>query len=322
MLWKHVDQRGRRRGRAAPGGWWSPSTSTVANYEYLVYWRFYQDGSIECEVRATGIMVTSHFAAPGSSRPYGTVVDHRTYAPFHQHFIVARLDLDVDGPGNTVYAVESEPAAAGAGRPVRARADGREHPAAHRGRGSAGLRLGSPARLEGRQHDTLERPRHPGRLQARARRRRSRRCSTRLPGAASGPRRSGTRCGSRPTARTSAGRAATSPSRREPDTGLPVWTAADRPIEDTDVVLWYVFGIHHITRPEDWPVMPADTSRSGSSRSASSTATPRLTCPRTGIPAANQAGMAADPAEQGGRVARLCRCAAAWRCGRPGGLLA
>jgi len=24
------------------------------------------------------------------------------------------------------------------------------------------------------------------------------------------------------------------------------------------VVLWYTFGIHHITRPEEWPVMPAD----------------------------------------------------------------
>ena len=35
---------------------------TVANYEYLVYWRFYQDGNIECEVRATGIMVTTPFA--------------------------------------------------------------------------------------------------------------------------------------------------------------------------------------------------------------------------------------------------------------------
>jgi primary-amine oxidase len=23
-------------------------------------------------------------------------------------------------------------------------------------------------------------------------------------------------------------------------------------------VLWYVFGIHHITRPEEWPVMSVD----------------------------------------------------------------
>lgn len=42
------------------------------------------------------------------------------------------------------------------------------------------------------------------------------------------------------------------------DTGLARWTAADRSIDNTDVVLWYVFGIHHITRPEDWPVMPVD----------------------------------------------------------------
>ena len=33
----------------------------------------------------------------------------------------------------------------------------------------------------------------------------------------------------------------------------------DDAVGQTDVVLWYVFGIHHITRPEDWPVMPADT---------------------------------------------------------------
>ena len=42
------------------------------------------------------------------------------------------------------------------------------------------------------------------------------------------------------------------------DTGLAEWTKANRKIENTDVVLWYVFGIHHITRPEDWPVMPVD----------------------------------------------------------------
>lgn len=23
-------------------------------------------------------------------------------------------------------------------------------------------------------------------------------------------------------------------------------------------MLWYVFGLHHVTRPEEWPVMAAD----------------------------------------------------------------
>ena len=49
------------------------------------------------------------------------------------------------------------------------------------------------------------------------------------------------------------------PTQGARDSGLPLWTAADRPIENADVVLWYVFGIHHITRPEDWPVMPVET---------------------------------------------------------------
>jgi primary-amine oxidase len=40
--------------------------------------------------------------------------------------------------------------------------------------------------------------------------------------------------------------------------GLPKWTAADRPIEDTDVVVWHTFGGTHISRPEDWPVMPVE----------------------------------------------------------------
>jgi primary-amine oxidase len=42
------------------------------------------------------------------------------------------------------------------------------------------------------------------------------------------------------------------------DSGLPVWTARDRPIENADVVLWYTLGNLHIARPEDWPVMPAE----------------------------------------------------------------
>ena len=44
-----------------------------------------------------------------------------------------------------------------------------------------------------------------------------------------------------------------------PGLGLPEWTAANRSIDNTDVVLWYTFGIHHIPRPEEWPIMPVDT---------------------------------------------------------------
>ena len=38
--------------------------------------------------------------------------------------------------------------------------------------------------------------------------------------------------------------------------GLPAWTAADRPLENTDLVLWHTFTARHVVRPEDWPVMP------------------------------------------------------------------
>ena len=40
--------------------------------------------------------------------------------------------------------------------------------------------------------------------------------------------------------------------------GLPEWTRRDRPVVDTDIVLWHTFGITHVPRPEDWPVMPVE----------------------------------------------------------------
>ncbi|NKX50787.1 tyramine oxidase, partial [Arthrobacter deserti] len=40
--------------------------------------------------------------------------------------------------------------------------------------------------------------------------------------------------------------------------GLPRYMAADRNVENTDVVLWHTFGLAHFPRPEDWPVMPVD----------------------------------------------------------------
>jgi len=38
--------------------------------------------------------------------------------------------------------------------------------------------------------------------------------------------------------------------------GLVQWTDKNRMIDNNDIVLWYIAGITHIVRPEDWPVMP------------------------------------------------------------------
>ncbi|KAI6686594.1 hypothetical protein NL676_032507 [Syzygium grande] len=40
--------------------------------------------------------------------------------------------------------------------------------------------------------------------------------------------------------------------------GLATWVKQNRSLEETDIVLWYVFGVTHIPRLEDWPIMPVD----------------------------------------------------------------
>ena len=41
--------------------------------------------------------------------------------------------------------------------------------------------------------------------------------------------------------------------------GLDVWTRGRRSLLGQDLVLWHIFGVTHIPRLEDWPVMPAET---------------------------------------------------------------
>ena len=148
--------------------------ATVANYEYLVYWRFYQDGNIECEVRATGIMVTTPIAEGAATPPTGTLVDQRTYAPFHQHFLVARLDMDVDGQNNTVLEIDSKALPVGPDNPYGLAVVTEATPIASEAESGRdfnwdtqrGWKVVNPNKLNG--------DRHPGRLQAGAQARPSR----------------------------------------------------------------------------------------------------------------------------------------------------
>jgi primary-amine oxidase len=256
VLWKHVDGRTgaevRRQRRMVIS-----SHATVANYEYLVYWRFYQDGNIECEVRATGLMVTTPFPDGGEAPPYGTVVDTNTYAPFHQHFLVARLDLDVDGDTNTVLEVDS------VAPPVS-----EENPY-----GLALVTRATPIRSEAesaRDYDWSTQRAwkvvNPNKVN-----KHGANVSYKLVPGACFPAMmdlSTPQYLRAPVIGHSLWVTENSPDERWPagayptqslvDTGISDWIKDDASLENTDVVLWYVFGIHHITRPEEWPIMAVD----------------------------------------------------------------
>jgi primary-amine oxidase len=256
VLWKHVDHRTgaevRRMRRLVVS-----CHATVANYEYLVYWRFYQDGNIECEVRATGLMVTTPFGDQAGPPPTGAVVDERTYAPYHQHFLVARLDLDVDGNENTVIEVDSEALPVSAENPYGLAVVTRERPV--RSESDAARDYNWPSQRTWK----VTNPNRTNSL--------GQHVAYKLVPSASIPplmdpntpqyvrapvightlwvtrQHDDERwpCGAYPT-------------QSESDDGMTRWIADDEPLENTDVVVWYVFGIHHITRIEDWPIMPAD----------------------------------------------------------------
>ena len=112
------------------------SIVTVGNYEYAYYWYLYQDGSIEYEVKLSGVISNGALPAGETSHKHGTVVAPRVYGPHHQHFFNVRLDMAVDGPSNRVYEVTPRALPEGPGQPGRQRLGRRGSP--HRGRVAGG----------------------------------------------------------------------------------------------------------------------------------------------------------------------------------------
>ena len=256
ILWKHADLHTgnvevRRQRRMVIS-----SISTVGNYEYGFYWYLYLDGAIELEVKLTGVMSTRALA-DGEQPTHSTVVAPGLSAPYHQHLFCVRLDVDVDGPINEVHEVDVVPDAAGGDnhfsasfRPVVTRFESEQ----------AAIRRVDPARSRSWRIVNPEVRNGLGEPVA----------YKLLPGStptlladasSSVSRRAGFATANLwvtpydPAERRAAG---DHPNQSRGGDGLPAWTAQDRSLVGTDIVLWYTFGVTHIPRPEDWPVMPVE----------------------------------------------------------------
>jgi primary-amine oxidase len=254
LLWKHTDDQTGHVDLARARRLVISCIATVGNYEYGYYWYLHQDGEIRFEGKLTGIIHTAG-VEPGSPQRHATEVAPGVAAGYHQHFFTARLDLDVDGIENVAYEVEAEPLPAGPENPegsafvARRRTFARESDAmrdaspltARRWRvenPDRRNRMGTPVAYELVPGDTVS----PMALPDSGFRRRAGHLDHHLwvtP--------------YRPDERFPAGE---HPNQASGGDGLPRWTAADRTLENEDLVLWYTFGSHHVPRLEDWPVMP------------------------------------------------------------------
>ena len=256
ILWKHQDlMAGRtevRRSRRLVVS----SIATVGNYEYGFYWYFYLDGSMQLEVKLTGIMSTQALA-PGEQSPYATLIAPGLAAPVHQHMFCARLDVEVGGTVNEVHEVSCEALPVGDTNPWSNAFT------------SVATRLESE--LQARRNIDPASSRYWKFVNPTVHNRLGQPVAYKLvPGATptllAHPESSvGRRAGFAqhnlwvtPYATDERRGAGDYPNQHIGGDGLPLWTAADRSLVDTDIVAWHTFGVTHVPRPEDWPVMPVE----------------------------------------------------------------
>ena len=253
ILWKHTDifngsAQSRRQRRLVVSYF-----TTVGNYDYGFYWYFYLDGTIELEVKATGVLFTS--AYPEDGHPYATEVAPGLAGAVHQHLFSARLDMTVDGLANAVEEVDVTGLPIGPDNPYGNAIVQQVTRLTHEwqaGRRADGARGRTWRIVSTEQANRYGRPTSYTLYPESA------------PVLLADP--------DSPLAKR-AGFAANhlwvtryDPDQRYPagdfvnqhpgGAGLPAFIADDRDIDGADIVLWHTFGPTHVPRPEDWPVMP------------------------------------------------------------------
>jgi primary-amine oxidase len=260
MLWKHYESYSEKNESRRARQLVIFFIATIGNYDYALNWIFHQDGVLEADAALSGIMLPkgvreTKASSHGSSFKSGHLVSANIVAPHHQHFFSFRLDLDIDGPNNSVHEMNT-----------RALPPGRTNPFLNgmlmeetilKTERQAQRKMSMPlARTWLVVNPTIQNAlgHHTSYIL--------------VPGPNSlayvAPtsqvrRRAGfinnhfwaTRYN--PNEMSAAG---VYPNQSRGGDGLPRWVANNEDLVNQDVVAWYTLGVTHIPRPEEWPVMP------------------------------------------------------------------
>ncbi|HEX3745614.1 MAG TPA: primary-amine oxidase [Bryobacteraceae bacterium] len=246
--WKHEENT--RRSRELVLSYWTQP----GNYEYGFEWVFHQDGTLESRVQLTGIMAAKG-VAPGTHDPYSHIVGQGIAAPHHEHFFAFRLDMDVDGQPNRVVELNTEPLSAGPQNPYGGGFSMEQTPLRTEQEAERELNMPTSRRwvvqsttatnslgmptgyllMPGENSVSFAQPdswirKRAGFLNA--------------------------HLWVTPYSDDERYAGGDFPNQSHGGDGLTKWTKANRSVDGRDVVVWYVMGITHNPRPEDWPVMP------------------------------------------------------------------
>jgi len=235
---------------------------TFGNYDYVLDWVFRQDGTIHVRVGATGIdEVKGVKGRTATDTPemkedtYGRFIAENIVGVDHDHYFSFRLDFDVDGTSNSFVKDRlstkrlppssprkslwvAEPEVAKTEEQAKSRM-GMEHPEIWRVVNSSVKNpLGYPVSYELMPQEnamSLMLPEDYPQLRAGF---------------------TDYQVWVTPYDDKERYAAGDYPMQSHGGDGLPAWTKKNRAIENTDIVLWYTMGFHHVPHSEDWPVMP------------------------------------------------------------------
>jgi primary-amine oxidase len=235
---------------------------TFGNYDYVLDWVFRQDGKIKVRVGATGIdevknvaSRTADDAQGGKADMYGRFVAENLVGVDHDHFFSFRLDFDVDGTANSFVrdrlsvkrlSANSLRKSLWVAEPEVPRTE--QQAKLHMNMGQPEIwrvinpsvkgPLGYPVGYEimgGENAMSLLVPEDYPQQRAGF---------------------TDYQLWVTPYNQAERFAAGDYPMQSHGGDGLPAWTKANRGIENTDIVVWYTMGFHHVPHSEDWPVMP------------------------------------------------------------------
>jgi len=255
--WRHAENAGRNVESRPAIELVVRMISTIGNYDYALDWVFTQAGNIKLRVGATGIVAVKGVksanmndkSAPKDTK-YGTLVAPNSVAPFHDHYFSFRLDLDVDGQENTFAEGKISPRKLPGDNPRRSIWTFAQTLVAQEtalGRQSGSWFIKNTNKQTALGHNPSYQILMPSRItsvlapddppQSRA--------------AFSGKSLWVTAYNSKEVYA-----AGDFPNQSKGGGGLPAWIAKPQNINNKDIVVWPTIGFHHVTRVEDWPIMP------------------------------------------------------------------